>query len=421
MPKSVKYEYKRKQIKYYRNMHSFPDFPAPINFVFESVIFETKSLRKFYFKLKSLAFIMIGLFFFLALLEYKFLDNTVTSIGTVCAYIFIIYIFFLYVNFLILVSYLTLITALSRVASFIKQHKIMWIIVIIGIFFSFFLNTLVTLSIVCIITSILFIENIFSLHKNKHKYLDGYLNYRIAKKVVGKLKKLADPSTRTPLTFYIAVNLSMYTWFISLVCFLPIFNAPQGYLNIIIYILLVPLVYYTIRVVMYFKINEFCFLLFLLLSSFGIFYANVQMLNGLHLILTHYKIPAFIFNVRIELLFTGIEYLILIITIVKATNLTTIDALKRALTILFTITTTCLIVFKFVPYIVFPEVNFQEGDLKSFELISSFSFIPNLIGTLIGTIYVDIVKKKHEETKKREEERALRSLIYKSSLARPFE
>ncbi|MBU8756767.1 hypothetical protein KM927_25140 [Priestia megaterium] len=421
MSRSIRYEYNRGKVNYYRNIRGLSDFPISLYFLLESLIYEFKTLRKTYFKLKSLFYIMIAVLFFLALLsEYRFLNNEFSSIGYLFGFTFVFYFLILLVKFLITAVYLSVVYILSLFAKWIKQNNIGRGIVITVIFFSFFSDTSVALYTICFIISALLVGNIYSLNKNKYKFPEDYLNYRIAEKLVKKVKKLTDSSSRKTLTFYIAASLSIYTWFISLIGLLLIFNAPKGHINIVIYVLLIPLVYYTLRVVMYFKINEIWFLAFFLLSSFGIFILNVSLLDGLSLILINHKVPATIFKVRTELVLTGIEYLLLIIITVKATTLRTIDALKRALTILFTITTTCFIVFKFIPYIVFSEVEFKEGDLKFFQLVSNFSFIPSLIGTLIGTIYVDIVKRKHEEIKKKEENRALKALIYKSSLARPL-
>lgn len=424
MTRSVKYEYNREKVKYYRNIRGSSNFPIELLFHFESIIYEFKTLRKTYLKLKFLLFIMLIFLVFSALvlvLENKFLIERFSLIVILFGTTVICYLFYILVKFSITVFYLGIIALLSRFAEWIKQDNIGCGIIITATLFSFFLDTLLGLYAICFIMSALFIGNIYSLNKNRYKFPEKYLNYRIAEKLVEKLKNLTDSSMRKTLTFYIAASLSMYTWFISLIGPLLIFNAPKGHINIVIYVLLIPLIYYTLRVVMYFKINEIWFLVFLLLSSFGIFLLNVSLLDGLNLILTNHKVPATIFKVRTQLVLTGIEYLLLIIITIKATTLRTIDALKRALTILFTITTTCFIVFKFIPYIVFPEVDFREADLNFFQLVSNFSFIPSLIGTLIGTIYVDIVKRKHEEMKKKEENRALKALIYKSSLARPLE
>ncbi|MBD8114832.1 hypothetical protein [Priestia megaterium] len=423
MSRSIRYEYNRGKVKYYRNIQGFSSFPISLYILFKRIIYKFKTLRKTYFKLKSLFFIMIAFSFSFSflLVEYKSLNNGFSLIGSLFGFTFMCYFFILLVKFIIAAVYLGVVYILSLIAEWLKQNNIGCGIVIIATVLSFFWDTLIGLSNLCFINSTLLIGNIYSLTKNRYKFPEKYLNYRIAKKIVKKLNKLTDSTSRKTLTFYIAASLSMYMWFISSIGLLLIFNAPKGYINIATYVLLIPLIYYTLRAIMYIKINEVWFLVFLLLSSFGIFLLNASLLEALNLILINHKVPVAIFNVRTELVLTGIEYLLLIIIMIKATTLTTIDALKRALTILFTITTTCFIVFKFIPYIFFPEVDFKEEDLKFFQLVSSFSFIPSLISTLIGTIYVDIVKRKHEEMKKKEENRALKALIYKSSLARPLE
>ncbi|MED3992239.1 hypothetical protein [Priestia aryabhattai] len=422
MTRSVKYEYNRKKIKYYRTIRESSNFLIGLFFHFESIIYEFKTLRKTYFKLKFLFLVMLIFLVFLALvLQNKVLTEKFLLIMPLFEIAVICYLLYLLVKFVITVVYLGIIVIFARFAEWIKQDNIGCGIIITATLFFFFLDPLLGSYAMCFIMSALFIGNIYFLNKNRYKFPEEYLNYRIAEKLVKKLKNLTDSSIRKTLIFYIAASLSMYTWFISLIGLLLLFNAPKGLINIVIYVLLIPLVYYTLRVVMYLKINEIWFLVFLILSSFGIFLLNVSLLDGLNLILINHKVPATIFKVRTEIVLTGIEYLLLIIIMIKATTLRTIDALKRALTILFTITTTCFIVFKFIPYIVFSEVDLKEVDLGFFQLVSNFSFIPSLISTLIGTIYVDIVKRRHEEMKKKEENRALKALIYKSSLARPLE
>lgn len=422
MTRSVKYEYNREKVKYYRNIRESSNFPIGLFFHLESIVYEFKSLRKTYLKLKFLLLVMFFFLVFLAIvLQNKFLTEKLSLILPLFEIAIICCLLYLLIKLVIAVVYLGIIALLARFAEWIKQDNIRCGIIIAATLFSFFVNTLLGLYTMGFIISALFIGNIYFLNKNRYKFPEEYLNYRIAGKLLKKLKNTTDSSIRKTLTFYIAASLSMYTWFISLIGLLLIFNAPKGHINIVIYVLLIPLVYYTLKVVMYFKINEIWFLVFLLFSSFGIFLLNVILLDGLNLILVHHRVPATIFKVRTELVLTGIEYLLLIIIMIKATTLRTIDALKRALTILFTITTTCFIVFKFIPYIVFSEVDLKEVDLNFFQVVSNFSFIPSLIGTLIGTIYVDIVKRKHEEMKKKEENRALKALIYKSSLARPLE
>lgn len=426
MSKSIKYEYKLKQVSNYRNNRVLHHSLISLALLFEKVSYEFKLLRKLSFKIKYLSILLFigitALWLISFLWGYKFPDNILTLICFLCLLVFMFYIFALVIKYIVIVSYLILLTALSQVGKSIRENKLAKVIGLIIILRLLFINISYALFIICFIVSIIFIENLCLLNKNqnRNRLLQKHFNYRIAAIIAGKFKRFIDSSIRKHVTYYIAVNISMCLWFLSIIFFILIFKVPQEYIIIVLYILIIPIVYYILRLVMYFKINELSFFLFLLFSSFVLYIANVKMLNGLHVILSDYKVPTDIFNIRVDLVLTGIEYILLILILVNATTLTTIDPLKRTLTLLFALTTTIFIVFRYVPHIVFPDVNFQEADVKVFQVVSNFSFVPSLIGTLIGTIYIDIVKKRHEEKKKREEERALKALIYKSSLARPL-
>lgn len=429
IPKDYKFEFKKREVKRLREIFKNNNLLI-MNFLLDNLKYEFRIIRKVFYRIKFNFTLLFMTMFIFAFLPDRDLITISEQYHPLALFLLIGIQFFLFMRLLyngllaiVLSCFLITVKTLVFIGEFILAYPI-----------ALFIGGLITariwyvygypapLAIISITISSIYVYYLYNIHKSRYLASSNFIRDAI-RRFLGKYLTLNKEEKNK--TYYLTMTMITLLWFFTLKLVLSLLPIPPHLVNISLHPVFIVLSYFTFRFLFLILKAEFWYLFIVFSSPFFLFFLNSYALYRYNLALNNTHLAPYLNSIEVSAVLSLVELLIFIIFIIRTANIETIDSIKRALLLFFIAATVLITALKFIPnlfiYSTPSSVNLTPKDIDEinkyfsvFKSISEWSFIPSVIGSVVGTIYIDLKKKELEEQEQKKERRLLRALVSKS-------
>jgi hypothetical protein len=429
IPKSYRFEFKKREVKRLRDVFGNRNLFI-MEFFLDKLRYEFRIIRKLVYKVKVNFILIFIILFVTAFLLDSNLFNLIQEEYPLILWLLMGIQFFFIMRFLynglltiIVSSFLIAVKTLVFIGEFILTHPIVLLIGGLMTALIWYEWGYISLLIVISITiSSIYVYYLYNIHKSR------YIPSRnIIMKIIGgvRSKNFTICSDEKNRTYYLSMSIITLLWFATLYLVLILLPIPSHLIKLPLHPVLITLAYFAFRFLFLILRADFWYLFIVFSSPVFLFFLNSYVLYHYSLALNNNFLILYLSRIDLRALLTLVELFIFFIFIIRTANIETIDSIKRALSLFFIIATASVIILRFVPDLFIFSIS-SSADLTSkdieeinrhfsvFKNISEWSFIPSIIGSIVGTIYIDLKKKRLEEEEQKKERRLIRALVSKS-------